>query len=331
MKKILVTGGGGFVGSNLVAALLRLGEQHQVVVCDNFGKSEKWRNLNKHPTYEVIPPSQLFSWMEENVSKIELVYHLGAISSTVEDDVDLLLDGNFALSTKLWEWCNAHSIRLIYASTASTYGSGDKGFEDNESLEYLQNLKSLSPHGWSKNLFYVRVANDVKLGKVKTPQWVGIKFFNVYGPNEYHKGEQHSVISKIAANAIMHGTIRLFHSYNPEYADGEQKRDVIYVKDVVRVLLWFMSKPNVSGLFNLGTGKARTFNDMAKSIFAALGHDAKIQYISMPESLAKNYQYFTEAKMDKLRAAGYDAPFTSLEDGVKDFVQNYLLKEDKYL
>jgi len=330
MKKILVTGGGGFLGSNLVAALLRLGT-HQIVVCDSFGAGNKWRNLSKHPVHEIIPPAELFSWLDENQSQLEIIYHLASISSTTENDIDLLLQHNFSLSVKLWNWCNARAVRLVYASASATYGNGEQGFDDNASLEYLQTLKPLSGYGWSKHLFDVHVAQTVARGDVKTPQWVGLKMFNAYGANEYHKGEGKSVIAQIAPSAIAHGNIKLFRSYNPEYPDGGQKRDVIYVKDAVRVLLWFMSKPNVSGLFNLGSGKSSTFNAMAKAIFSALGYDAKIQYIEMPESLAKNYQYFTEAKMDKLRAAGYDAPFTTLEEGVKDYVQSYLLKDDKYL
>ena len=330
MKKILVTGGGGFLGSNLVASLLRLGT-HQIVVCDAFGTGNKWRNLNKHPVHEIIAPEELFAWLSANHSGLEIIYHLGSISSTTETDIDLLIKNNFSLSAKLWDWCNLNAVRLIYASASATYGNGEHGFEDRADIKYLHSLKPLSGYGWCKNLFDVHIANSVALGTVKIPQWVGLKIFNVYGPNEYHKDDGRSVIAKIAPAAIQGGNIKLFRSNNHDYPDGGQKRDIIYVKDVVKVLLWLLGKPNVSGLFNLGSGKASSYNEMARAIFAAVGHDARIQYTEMPENLAKNYQYFTEAKMDKLRAAGYDAPFISLEDGVKDFVKNYLLKDDPYL
>jgi len=330
MKKILVTGGGGFLGSNLVASLLRLGTYH-IVVCDSFGKNSKWRNLQKHPAHEIILPEELFIWLDENQGHLEMIYHLGSISSTTENDIDSLLKNNFSLSVKLWNWCNDKAVRFVYSSAAATYGRGEQGFDDSIDLEYLKSLKPLSGYGWSKHLFDVHIAQAVANNRIKTPQWVGLKMFNVYGPNEYHKDDGQSVIAKIAPPAIAHGSIKLFHSYNKEYADGEQKRDVVYVKDTVMVMVWLLANKNVSGLFNLGSGKASSFNAMAKAIFAALGHDAKIQYTEMPNDLAKNYQYFTEAKMDKLRAAGYTAPFTSLEDGVKDYIQNYLLQDDKYL
>ncbi len=330
MKTILVTGGGGFIGSNLVAELVRLGA-YNVVVCDQFGVGDKWRNLSKHPVYEIISPDELFGWLEANHNRLEMIYHLGSISSTVENRIDALLKENFALSLKLWRWCNARSVRLVYASAAATYGDGSQGFEDRTDLEYLHTLRPLSAYGWSKNLFDIHVANAAARGEISLPQWVGFKFFNTYGPNEYHKDEQRSVISKIAPNAVAHGSIKLFRSSNPAYPDGGQKRDVIYVKDIVRVLMWCLANSKVSGLFNLGTGTARSFNDMAKAIFSALGHDARIQYIEIPPELTKKYQYFTEAKMDKLLAAGYNYPFTSLEDGVKDYMQNYLLKDDPYL
>lgn len=256
---------------------------------------------------------------------------MGSISSTTEERVDMVLKNNLALSVKLWRWCCEHSIRFIYASAAATYGNGENGFDDNMSLSYLRSLKPLSGYGWSKHLFDVHVANSLATAQISIPQWVGFKFFNAYGPNEYHKESQRSVISQIAPHAIEHSSIRLFRSYSSKYADGEQKRDMIYVKDIAQVMMWCLDNPNVSGMFNLGSGKASSFNEMARAIFAALGHSERIHYIDMPDSLVKKYQYFTEAKMDRLRMAGYTAPFTSLQDGVKDYVQNYLLKDDPYL
>lgn len=330
MKIILVTGGGGFIGSNLVAELLKRGT-HYIVVCDEFGIGDKWRNLSKHPVHEIISPDEMFGWLEANSNNLDIIYHLGSISSTMEERTDIVLKNNFTLSLKLWRWCNANSIRFIYASAAATYGNGDKGFDDSIDLAYLRSLAPLSGYGWSKHLFDTHIATAVSRGEVNIPQWVGFKFFNAYGPNEYHKEGQRSVISQIAPHAIEHSSIKLFRSYNSKYPDGGQQRDMTYVKDIVSVLIWCLDKPTVSGLFNLGSGQASSFNAMAKAIFAALGHEARITYIDMPNNLIKKYQYFTQAKMDRLRAAGYSAEFISLQDGVNDYVQNYLLKDDPYL
>ena len=330
MKTILVTGGGGFIGSNLVAALLERGTHH-VVVCDIFGDSDKWRNLSKHIVFEIIHPDKMFDWIEFNRAHIDMIYHLGSLSSTVETDIDAVLQNNFTLTLKLWRWCNARGIRLVYASASATYGDGSHGFEDSSDVNYLRSLKPLSGYGWSKHIFDVHVAAAVTRNEVSIPQWAGLKFFNTFGPNEYHKGDQRSVISKIAPAALQGASVKLFKSYNAAYADGEQKRDVIYVKDCVRVMLWFLDNPHVSGLYNVGTGKASTYNEMAAAIFAAIGRKPNVNYIDMPEELVKKYQYYTEANMKKLRVAGYKADLTSLADGVRDYVQNYLMKDDPYL
>jgi len=330
MKTILVTGGGGFIGSNLVAGLLER-DTHNVVVCDVFGSTDKWRNLSKHHVFEIIAPDHMFDWLEVNRQHVEMVYNLGAVSSTVEKDTDLVLQNNFVLSLKLWRWCNARQVRLVYASSSATYGDGSNGFEDSLDLAYLRRLKPMSGYGWSKQMFDAHVAVAIHRGECAIPQWVGLKFFNNYGPNEYHKEDQRSVIAKIAPQAIQGASVRLFRSYNPKYGDGEQMRDMVYVKDSVKVMLWCLDNPNISGLFNVGTGKARSFNDMARSIFLAISREPKIHYTDMPEDLIANYQYFTEGNISKLRAAGYTAGFTSLEEGVRDFVQNYLQKPDIYL
>lgn len=327
MKTILVTGGAGFIGSNLVAALVARGTHH-VVVCDNFGTDNKWRNLSKHPVYEIISPDQMFDWLEFNRAQVEVVFHLGSISSTVEKNIDLILKNNFALSLKLWRWCNVRGIRLIYTSSSATYGAGENGFEDSTDLAYLQTLKPLSGYGWSKHLFDMHVVGSVMRGEATLPQWVSLKTFNAYGPNEYHKGDQQSVITKVASHAMQAGNVKLFRSYNPKYADGEQMRDMIYVKDVVRVLLWCMDYPRISGLFNCGTGQASSFNQMARAIFAAIGTAPRINYGDMPEDLVSKYQYFTQANMQKLRSIGFSDPFTPLEVGIKDYIQNYMLKKD---
>lgn len=330
MKTILVTGGGGFIGSNLVAGLLARGNV-RVVVCDEFGSNEKWRNLSRHAASEIIAPAQMFEWLEVNRQQIEMVYHLGAVSSTLEKDIDLILRNNFSLTLKLWRWCTARGVRLVYASSAAVYGDGSQGFNDTLDLAYMRCLRPMSGYGWSKLMFDTHVAQASADGRIALPQWAGLRFFNAYGPNEYHKNDQRSVISKIAPQAIQGAAVRLFRSYNPAYADGGQKRDVVYVKDCVRVMLWLLDHPQVSGLFNLGTGHASTFNDMAGGIFTAVGRPANIHYIDMPEGLVSNYQYFTEADMRKLRAAGYAQEFTTLEAGLQDYVRNYLLKPDPYL
>ncbi|MDE3060047.1 MAG: ADP-glyceromanno-heptose 6-epimerase [Pseudomonadota bacterium] len=328
MKTILVTGGGGFIGSNLVAALLERGT-HDVAVCDAFGGSEKWRNLAKHPVSEIIMPEQLFDWLDTHHQQLDMIFHLASVSSTTEKNIDLILKHNFALSLKLWRWCGERGVRLVYASSGATYGDGSQGFDDILDLAQMRRLIPLSGYGWSKHLFDMHVAATAP--RASRPQWVGLKFFNTYGPNEYHKDDQRSVITKMAEQAIQGAAVRLFRSYNSQYPNGEQKRDVIYVKDNVRVMLWCLDHPEVSGLFNLGTGRASTFNEMAAAIFSAIGRKPNISYIDMPADLVPKYQYFTEARIDRLRAAGYTDPFTPLEHGVRDYVQNYLLKDDRYL
>lgn len=330
MKKIVVTGGAGFIGSNVVAALARLGT-YDVVVCDRFGDDDKWRNLRGHVIWDIVPPEILTDWLHKHAGEVEAIIHTGGISSTTEKDIDLILKQNLSQSIVLWRWCNQHNVRLIYTSSSATYGNGAYGFDDDISLDYLRQLKPLSGYGWSKHLFDMHVASAVTRGDVKLPQWVGLKIFNTYGPNEYHKESQRSVICQIAPQAALGAAVRLFKSYNPKYADGAQMRDVIYVKDVVEVILWFLNHPQTNGLYNLGTGKASSFNDMASAIFAALDRKPNIHYIDMPEDLISHYQYFTEAKMSRLRSAGYTVPFTSLADGVRDYVVNYLTKDDPYL
>lgn len=330
MKNIVITGGGGFIGSNLAAALLKRGT-HNIIVCDRFGNDDKWRNLKGHAVWEIIAPEDILNWLEEHNHTVEAVFHIGALSSTTERNIDLILKNNLTPSIALWRWCNRNRVRFIYTSSAVTYGNGALGFDDDISLDYLRKLEPMSGYGWSKHLFDMHVATSVSRGQAELPQWVGLKLFNTYGPNEYHKESQRSVICQIAPQALLGAAVRLFKSYNPDYPDGGQKRDMLYVKDAVDVLLWCLDNPNISGLYNLGTGNARTFNAMAEAIFAAIGKKPNINYIDMPESLILNYQYFTEAKMDKLRAAGYTKEFTSLEDGVKDYVANYLSQPDPYL
>lgn len=330
MKTILVTGGGGFIGSNLVAALIDRGT-HDVVVCDSFGSSAKWRNLSKHPVSEIIDPRQMFSWLEGHKRELDMIVHLGAESSTVETNIDHILENNFRLSLNLWRWCSLHGVRLMYASSSATYGDGAEGFDDSMDFQTMRRFRPMSGYGWSKHLFDMHAVRATHLGQHHIPQWVGMKFFNVYGPNEYHKDDQRSVVTKMAQQALQGAAVRLFRSYDKRYGDGEQTRDMLYVKDAVKVMMWFMENPDKSGLFNIGTGKGVTFNAMAKSIFDAIGRPPHIHYFDMPESLIPNYQYFTEANISKLRGAGYAETFTSVEDGASDYMRQYLLQKDIYL
>lgn len=329
MKYILVTGGAGFIGSNIANALADHTD-YRIVVVDQFGSTEKWRNLSKHAIFEIIAPGETFYWLETHKEALDAIVHMGAISSTTERHVDLILETNFTLSRALWRWATDNHKRFIYASSAATYGDGKAGFKDDLAIDALKTLRPLNAYGWSKHLFdqFVSMATS-STDKVPT-QWVGLKFFNVYGPNEYHKDDQRSVVNQIFPHAQHGRPVKLFKSYNPNYADGGQLRDFVYVKDCVKVVVWLLANPHVNGLFNIGTGKARSFEDLANATFAAVGKPPAIHYMDMPEGLRPKYQYFTEASMDRLRAAGYTDAFHSLEDGVKDYVQHYLLHEDQY-
>lgn len=327
---IIVTGGAGFIGSNLVAGLQEKGIS-DIVVCDVLGSDDKWKNLAKRELRDVVHPDRMWEYLERYKNKIEAIFHMGAISSTTEYDADLVIDTNFVLSRDLWKWCANNDVRFIYASSAATYGDGAHGFVDDEDTDHLAKLQPLNPYGWSKHLFDKRIARIAK-DKTETapPQWAGLKFFNVYGPNEYHKGDQMSVICKRYPEVMAGASAKLFKSYHPDYSDGGQLRDFVYVKDCVDVMLWLYDNKDINGLFNVGTGEARSFKDLALALFAATGKPEKIQYTEMPETLKDKYQYFTEATMKKLRDAGYDKEFTSLEDGVRDYVQNYMSQKDQY-
>jgi ADP-L-glycero-D-manno-heptose 6-epimerase len=324
----MVTGGAGFIGSNLQAALALRGQE--TVVVDRLGSAGKWRNLAAHPPARIVAPEALAGLLASE-PPIEAIFHLGAISETTATDADLTWQTNVELSLLLWDWCAARGVRLIYASSAATYGDGALGFEDDGSVAHLSRLRPLNLYGWTKNAFDLRVARMLAAGAPRPPQWAGLKFFNVYGPNEYHKGSMISVVKVKYDEIAAGGPARLFKADQPGMADGEQRRDFIWVGDVVDVMLWLLDTPAANGLFNVGTGLARSYLDLAHAVCDAAGVQRRVEFIEMPEKLRGQYQSFTEASTDRLRAAGYAGQFTPLEDGIRRYVQDHLAQPDPYL
>jgi ADP-L-glycero-D-manno-heptose 6-epimerase len=325
---IVVTGGAGFIGSNVVASISE-GTNSDIAVSDWLDEANK-PNIANHRVSDVVSPDHLFPFLGDHAGDIELIVHMGANSSTTDPDVDLVFHYNLDFSVRLWNWCVANKCRLIYASSASTYGDGANGFDDGQSRAYLMTLRPLAAYGISKHAFDMRIARWVEEGAPTPPQWAGLKFFNVYGPNEYHKGDMMSIVAKMAPQIERGETVRLFRSHRPDFADGEQMRDFVYVKDCVAVIDWLARNPSVSGLFNVGSGKARSFLDLTRATFAALDVEPRIEFVDMPLHLRDRYQYFTEAPLAKLRAAGFEAPTTDLESGVSDYVRNYLKSGFRY-
>ncbi len=324
---LLVTGGAGFIGSNVVASLNEAGRT-DIAVNDILGTGQKWRNLAGRQLAEFVPAADLLRWLDGR--KLDAVLHMGAISSTTATDVDLLMENNFRLSLRLFEWCAATRTPFIYASSAATYGDGGAGFSDDWSFAALKRLKPMNPYGWSKHLFDLAVVERVARKDKVPPQWAGLKFFNVFGPNEYHKGDMMSFVAKRFDEAKAGGPIQLFKSHRAGVADGEQKRDFIYVDDAVAVVRWLMETPAVSGIFNVGTGRASSFRELMTAMFAALGREPNIDYVDMPVSIRDSYQYFTEAETAHLRRAGFTADFMTVEQGVKSYVGNYLDRADRF-
>lgn len=327
---ILVTGGAGFIGSNIVKALSDDG-RYRLAVCDWLGTDNKWRNLANAVFDDFVYPETLPAFLEDHRSSLVAIVHMGAISSTTENDADLIMRNNFQLSRFLWDWCAAHGSRFIYASSAATYGDGTAGFDDDQNSNALAQLVPLNAYGWSKHAFDRFVAATLDAGEPAPAQWAGLKFFNVYGPNEYHKGGMRSVVSQLFDQLAAGERVRLFKSHNPNYEDGGQLRDFVYVKDCVQVISWLLDHPDTSGLFNLGTGQARSFLDLAHGVFAALDKKPEVEFIDTPERIRDKYQYFTQANMDKLFKAGFAQQFTPLESGVSDYVRTYLMSENPYL
>ena len=301
---------------------------NDIVICDDFGTGEKWKNIAKRELLDIVHPDNLLSYIEDHKHNIKAIFHMGAISATTERDVDLIVRSNITLTKALWDFCTANNVRFIYASSAATYGDGDNGFDDFQDCDNLSTLRPLNAYGWSKHFIDRFIARAIANDKATPPQWAGLKFFNVYGPNEYHKDDMMSVICKLYPQIMAGEQAKLFQSHHPDYDHGGQLRDFIYVKDCVSVMMWLLDNDHVSGLFNVGTGQARSFKDLAEATFRAAGKEPDIEYIPMPEHLRDKYQYFTQANMDKLHKAGYDTPFTSLEDGITDYVQNYLANDE---
>lgn len=323
---IIVTGATGFIGSNLVADLNAAGIS-DILMVDELGGESKWKNIAKRRFADLVAPAEVEGLLPK-LPRIDMVYHLGANSSTTATDGDAILKTNFRSSRNWWEWCVATGTPLIYASSAATYGDGSAGFDDDESAAALDRLSPLNLYGWSKHAFDKWAVARPR--DAAPPQWCGLKFFNVYGPNETHKGDMRSLVSKNTATVADGGAVRLFKSHRPDFADGQQLRDFIYVKDCTRVMMWLAGRPGVSGLFNLGTGVARSFVDLIRAIGSALDARVDIEFVDMPESIRANYQYFTQANMGKLARAGYDGGFHSLEEGVADYVRAYLIRPDIY-
>ena len=329
-RMIVVTGGAGFIGSNIVARLTAE-TAYDVVVCDRLETADlaKWKNLAKHAIADFWSPEELFEQLERHAERIEAVVHMGAISSTTEPDADLILRTNFTLSRDLWDWCAIRGSRMIYASSAATYGDGETGLNDDDDADSLSQLRPLNAYGYSKMLFDQYAVRQADRGRAP-PQWAGLKFFNVYGPNEGHKGGMKSVVAQIWPKVAAGETVTLFRSHNPNYADGGQMRDFVYIDDVVDIIEFLLQSPQVSGIFNAGSGQARSFADLARATFEAAGKTPSIDYVDTPLSIRDRYQYFTEARMDRIRAAGFEGQSTPLEEGVRRYVQDFLATADPY-
>jgi ADP-L-glycero-D-manno-heptose 6-epimerase len=290
---------------------------------------DRWRNLAKHDACDVISPAQLGGWLAHG-QQLEMVFHLAAVPATTETDGDLLFDVNVRFGTLLLDWRTETGTPFVYTSSAATYGAGREGFDDSGGMDALERLRPLNAYGWSKHFFDRRVARHVSDGLSMPNQWVGLKFFNVFGPNEYHKGAMQSVVAQKYPLVATGQPVTLFTSRRPEYRHGGQMRDFVFVDDCVDVMLWLLAHREVSGPFNLGSGRARSFGDVARAIAAATGQPSQIEFMPMPEAIRRNYQYLTQARTEKLRSVSYSRPFTSLEDGVKQYVERFLSQPDQY-
>ena len=323
MNYIVITGAAGFIGSCLIQKLHEQGYEN-IVAVDDFSKAEKMKNLENKPYIYKVKRTEFFFWLETNYQQVDFIIHIGARTDTTETNWEIFQELNVNYSRQIWENCVLYRLPLIYASSAATYGQGEQGYEDAHSL--VEKLKPLNLYGISKNDFDKWVLKQEE----EPPFWAGLKFFNVYGPNEYHKGRMASVIFHAFHQINETGSIKLFRSHNENYKDGEQLRDFIYVKDLIEVISFLINRRPKSGIYNVGTGIARSFNDLAMSVFAAMGKNPGIDYIDTPMDIRDKYQYFTEAVMDKLKDAGYEKTFSTLEEGITDYVQQFLLPKKYY-
>lgn len=326
----LITGGAGFIGSNIAASLDADGAD--IVIVDRLGEDDiKWRNIAKRRLEDIIPPEALPAFLERHAGAIRGIFHMGAISTTTERDADAIVRNNFRLSVDLWDFAARAAVPFVYASSAATYGDGSGGFVDHQDEPHLAELHPLNAYGWSKHLFDRWVARRQEKGEVMPKRWAGLKFFNVYGPNEYHKGGQRSMAVQLHAQIRDTGRVKLFRSDHPDYADGEPRRDFVWVGDCVAVARWFMEdSAAASGLYNVGSGVARSFREKAEVIFGAMGREPVIEFIPLPEMLKGKYQYYTCASLEKLRQSGYSRPMTSLEEGIRLYIGDYLDRPDPY-
>lgn len=320
---IVVTGAAGFIGSCLVGKMNTKGFE-DIVIVDDFSNQKKNKNFDDKKFKEQVHREEFIDWLNVNNATVDFIFHIGARTDTAEFDMSIFEKLNINYSKDIWKACTQYKIPLIYASSAATYGLGEYGYDDDHSI--VEKLKPLNPYGESKNIFDIWALKQSE----KPPFWAGIKFFNVYGPNEYHKNRMASVIIHAYKQILETGKVKLFRSHNPKFKDGEQLRDFIYVKDLVNVLCFLKDHREQSGLYNLGTGVARSFLDLAKATFKALNKEENIEYIDTPVDIRNKYQYFTEANMKKLRSIGYDAPFYTLEAGIREYVQGYLNRNSYY-
>ena len=321
-KVILLTGAAGFIGSYLLGYLNKQGYKN-IIIVDDFSEEDKWFNFDSKDFIAKVEREELFDWLKREEPEIDFVFHLGARTDTTEFDYTIHEKLNVEYSKNIWNYCTDRNIPLVYASSAATYGSGELGYKDDHEL--VEKLQPLNPYGVSKNEFDKWALRHTEgLKATQPPFWAGLKFFNVYGPNEYHKGRMASVIFHSFNQIKSTGKVKLFRSHRPDFKDGQQLRDFIYVEDVAKVCYWLMEHTITSGLYNLGTGKARTFEDLVKATFAGIEKEPVIEYIDIPEDIRDKYQYFTEADMSKLRNAGYRDSFYTLEEGVGDYVKNFL-------
>lgn len=321
---IVITGGAGMIGS-MIAWQLNQDGRDDLVIVDRQRHAEQWQNLCHRHYADYLDKDELLPWLDKHPDKVDAIIHMGAISATTERDWNRLLEDNIRYSQHLWHWCTRHDVPLLYASSAATYGGGEQGYSDAS----IEGLRPLNAYGYSKHFFdqwALRMADDGKA----PPLWGGFKFFNVYGPNEYHKERMASVALHSYNQFRANGTVKLFKSDRPDVADGMQLRDFVYVKDAAAVVTWFLNNSAADGIFNVGTGQARAFKDLATAVMESAGQAPDITWIDMPDDLKGKYQYYTQADMGKLRAAGFDRPFHTLEQGVRDYVQNYLMQPDPY-